>query len=60
MGRKFEYRGMDIDLVATHAEYYLNKLGGDGWELVAVVQPRVSVPPVFYFKRELDEPRTKA
>ena len=51
MDRKFEYKVIKDDL----SEAELDELGLSFWELVTVVQPRVSVTPCFYFKRKLIE-----
>ena len=57
MDRKFEYLVLnESDIVE---EERLCAFGVEGWELVSAVQPRVSVPVKFYFKREyFDETKT--
>ena len=58
MGRKFEYLVLNESNV--NEEELLCAFGVEGWELVSAVQPRVSVPVKFYFKREFfDETKTK-
>ena len=35
--KKFEYMVFDIDTVNEPEDIFLNKMGADGWELIAIV-----------------------
>ena len=49
---QFEYQVIVLD-TDEHLENHLNNLGGDGWELIKVLES--SFKPTYIFKRQKEE-----
>ena len=50
---RWEYLRVDVDLTAN--EPILNKLGSDGWEMVAAIVPDGSRFIIYVFKRAMTD-----